>query len=37
MIIYRAEFVLRDVFSQPIIKVDSLTIKALLLALCLNC
>jgi len=37
MIICRIEFVLRDVFSQPIIKVDSLLMKALLLALCLNC
>ena len=37
MIIYRVEFVLRDVFSQPIMKVDSLPIKALLQASCMNC
>ena len=37
MIIYWVEFVLRDVFSQSIIKVDSLPIKALLQASCMNC
>jgi len=31
------EFVLRNVFSQPIIKADSQLMKASLLALCLNC
>ena len=37
LLVYNITALLRDVFSQLIIKVDSLLMKASLLALCLNC